>query len=88
MKLSLRNLAFPWIDGLEGIYKPNLVVCPVCGKEFSSEAYKYFGFPEAKHLQIGLVVAVFLFIFSLLSLLLVLVLTNSVRGILAAEDCS
>jgi hypothetical protein len=60
-------MAFPWIDGLEGIYKPNSVVCPACGKEFSSEGYKYFGFLEAKHLQIGLVVAVLLFIFSFLA---------------------
>ena len=33
MKLAFRNIAFPWIDGLEEIYKPNLVVCPECGKE-------------------------------------------------------
>ena len=63
IKYTLRNIAFPWIDGLEGIYKPNLVVCPQCGNEFDSKCYKFFGFIEAKHFQIGLVVVFMLFLF-------------------------
>lgn len=70
MKLAFRNIAFPWIDGLEEIYKPNLVVCPQCGNEFNSKGYKYFGFIEANHMQIGLVVVILLFIFSFLAALI------------------
>ena len=66
IKYALRNIAFPWIDGLEGIYKPELVVCPECGREFNSRGYKYFGFIEPRHFQIGLAVVVILFIFSFL----------------------
>ena len=70
MKLALRNIAFPWIDGLEEIHKSNLVVCPECGKEFISEGYRYFGFIEPKHLQIGLAAVVLLFVFSFLAVLI------------------
>jgi len=66
IKYPLRNIAFPWIDGLEGIYKPELVVCPECGKEFNSRDYKYFGFIKPRHFQIGLAVVVILFIFFIL----------------------
>ncbi len=63
LKLALRNIVFPWLDGLEEVYKPHIVVCPKCGNEFVSKGYKYFGFIEAKHFQIGLFVALLLFIF-------------------------
>ena len=67
IKLALRNIAFPWLDGLEEIYKANLVVCPQCGNEFSAAGYKYFGFIEVKHFQIGLVVVILSFIFLFLA---------------------
>ena len=70
IKLALRNAALPWIGGLEEIYKPHLVVCPQCGKEFSSIGYKYFGFIEVKHFQIGLIVLFLLFVFSFLALMI------------------
>ena len=57
----------PWIDGLEGVYKPNLVVCPQCGNEFNSKGYKFFGFIEAKHFLIGFAVVVILFMFAFLA---------------------
>jgi hypothetical protein len=58
--LALRNIAMPWLDGFEDIYKPNIVLCPNCGKEFSAKGYKYFGFIEAKHFQVGLVILILL----------------------------
>jgi hypothetical protein len=70
VKLALRNIAFPWIDGFAEIYKPHLVVSPQCGNEFISKGYKYFGFIEAKHFQIGLVGVVLLIIFSFLAALI------------------
>ena len=67
IKYVLRNIAFPWIDGLEGVYNPNLVVCPQCGNEFNSKGYKFFGFIEAKHFKIGLAVVVILFLFAFIA---------------------
>jgi hypothetical protein len=66
IKYAFRNIALPWIDGLEGLYKPNLVVCPKCGNEFNSIGFKYFGFIKPSHLQIGLVAFVLFFILSFL----------------------
>ena len=66
IRYAFRNIAFPWINGLEGIYKPNLVVCPQCGIEFHSKGYKFFDFIEPKHFQIGLSFIVILFLFAFL----------------------
>ncbi len=56
LKLALRNAAFPWLDGAEEIYKPQVVACPKCSKEFVFKNYKFFGFIKPKYFQIGLLV--------------------------------
>jgi hypothetical protein len=66
IKNAIQNIALPWIDGLEGFYRPNVVVCPQCTNEFDAIGYKYFGFIEPRYLQIGLVGFVLLFILSFL----------------------
>ena len=63
MKYAIKSIVLPFIDGLEGVYKPNLVVCPQCGKEFLSNEYKFFGFISPKYFQIILAVSLILFIF-------------------------
>jgi hypothetical protein len=70
LKLALRNIAFPWIDGMEEIFKPDLVVCPQCYKEFSAKGYKYFGLIEAKHLQVGLIAAFLFFVLAPLAVII------------------
>ena len=67
IKYAFRNIAFPWIDGLEPIYKPNLVTCPKCGNEFESKDYRFFGFIDAKKFQFGLAVVFTLFLFAYLA---------------------
>ena len=67
IKYVFKNMAFPWIDDLEAVYKPNLVVCPHCGNEFLAKGYKFFGFIEAKRFQVGFAVALILFMFAFLA---------------------
>ncbi len=52
---------YPWFNDFEGMYKPNLVVCPECSNEFTPRKYKYFGFLDLWHFQ-----TVFMFIFILI----------------------
>ena len=69
MKYAIKSIALPFIDGLEGAYKPNLVVCPQCGNEFHPKDYKFFGFIGPKHFQIILAVLLILFIFVFLAVM-------------------
>ena len=64
VKLVLDNMVTPWKSGFEEVYKAHLVVCPICGNEFTTSGYKYFGFLKVNHLQIGLVVFFLFFIFA------------------------
>jgi hypothetical protein len=63
MKYAIKSILFPFIDGLEGVYKPNLVVCPGCGNEFISKDYKFFGCIDPKHFQIGLAASLLFILF-------------------------
>jgi hypothetical protein len=67
VKYAIKSILFPFIDGLEGVYEPNLVVCPGCGNEFISKDYKFFGFIGPKHFQIGLAVSILFFLFVFLA---------------------
>ena len=70
IRYAFKSAAFPWIDGLEAAYKPNLVICPQCGNEFESKGYRFFGVIEPKKLQIGLAAAIILFMFTYLSVMI------------------
>ena len=70
LKLAFDNIAFPWRNGFEEIYKPHLVVCPGCGNEFSASEYRYFGFIKIKHLQVGLIFFFLLFMFAPIAIML------------------
>lgn len=69
IKLAFQNVAFPWNHGLEEIYKAHLVICPDCKREFSTSGYKYFGLLSTKHLRMGLVLFILLFIIASLVVL-------------------